>query len=271
MMPKNRYLIGDVANLMGLSRDTLRYYEKRGILTSEKGENGYRYYTERDISKMIGVLYQRKMDIGLSDMEQLWTGDGTLEKLNEITSTRLEEERQALRKHEQTIARLQVTQRDCENFLHHLNQVTLQNFPDAYVVIPHAAMPESVELWFSYAKEFDGLDMMYFFDEYSWEQCGGTLCTEFRNCQLILHRNLKNMVDYPISEHTTAVTKPALCVSTYCISENRTPSADVLLPMIEWARKQGLMVSQQIYSTFAFQGTHRGEKVYYQQVYLPVF
>ena len=24
-----KYLIGDVANLMGLSRDTLRYYEKR--------------------------------------------------------------------------------------------------------------------------------------------------------------------------------------------------------------------------------------------------
>ena len=44
---KAKYLIGDVANLMGLSRDTLRYYEKRGILSSQRGDNGYRYYTDQ--------------------------------------------------------------------------------------------------------------------------------------------------------------------------------------------------------------------------------
>ena len=48
-MAQKTYRIGDVANLMGLSRDTLRYYEKRGILSSKKEENGYRYYTEEDI------------------------------------------------------------------------------------------------------------------------------------------------------------------------------------------------------------------------------
>lgn len=270
-MEKSKYLIGDVANLMGLSRDTLRYYEKRGILTSEKGDNGYRYYTEQDISKMVGILYQRKMDIGLSDMEQLWSGDGTLEKLSAITNMRLEEERLALRRHEQTIARLQVTQKDCENFLHHLNQITLQDFPDAYVIVPHCTMAESIELWFTYTKNYDGLDMMYFFDEYSWETCGSALYTEFRNSQLILHKSLKDIVDYPISEQHTAVTQPAACVSAYCISEERTPSADAILPMITWAKKQGFLVSQQIYSTFAFQGTQAGEKVYYQQIYLPVF
>ena len=42
-MNNTRYKIGDVANLMGLSRDTLRHYEKRGILTSQREENGYRY------------------------------------------------------------------------------------------------------------------------------------------------------------------------------------------------------------------------------------
>ena len=35
-MNKDRYLIGDVANLMGMSRDTLRHYEKRGLVTAKK-------------------------------------------------------------------------------------------------------------------------------------------------------------------------------------------------------------------------------------------
>ncbi|MFR5733745.1 MAG: MerR family transcriptional regulator [Clostridium sp.] len=67
-MNKSKYLIGDVANLMGMSRDTLRHYEKRGLLTARKAANGYRYYTEADISRFISILYQRKMDIGLDDI-----------------------------------------------------------------------------------------------------------------------------------------------------------------------------------------------------------
>ena len=47
-------------NLMGISRDTLRHYEKRGLLTAKKAANGYRYYTEADISRFISILYQRK-------------------------------------------------------------------------------------------------------------------------------------------------------------------------------------------------------------------
>lgn len=76
-MNKDRYLIGDVANLMGMSRDTLRHYEKRGLVTAKKAENGYRYYTEADISRLIGILYQRKMDIGLDDIAALWDEHGS--------------------------------------------------------------------------------------------------------------------------------------------------------------------------------------------------
>lgn len=270
-MEKNKYLIGDVANLMGLSRDTLRYYEKRGILCSQKGDNGYRYYTERDISKLVAILYQRKMDIALNDMETLWTENETLEHLTRITGIRLEEEQQAIRKHEQTIARLRITQSDCENINHHLNQAMLQNFPEAYVIVPHATVKESLELWFQYAKDYSGLDMMYAFDEYTWKPDGDSVTTEYRNTQLILHKNLKDIVDYEIPEQTTPVTQPSLCVSSFCISENRTPAPSVILPMIAWAKAQGLMLSHQLYSTFAFQGLHSGRNIYYLQIYIPVF
>ena len=34
------YLIGDVAQMVGLSRDALRFYEKKGIIRADKKENG---------------------------------------------------------------------------------------------------------------------------------------------------------------------------------------------------------------------------------------
>ena len=33
--------------MTGLTRDTLRFYEKKGVIAAKRRENGYRYYTER--------------------------------------------------------------------------------------------------------------------------------------------------------------------------------------------------------------------------------
>ena len=37
---KAEYLIGDVARMVGLSRDALRFYEKKGIINARKKDNG---------------------------------------------------------------------------------------------------------------------------------------------------------------------------------------------------------------------------------------
>ena len=50
------YLIGDVAQMVGMSRDALRFYEKKGIIRADKKENGYRYYSEDDIYRLMYIL-----------------------------------------------------------------------------------------------------------------------------------------------------------------------------------------------------------------------
>lgn len=42
------YRIQEFAALTGLSADTLRYYEKEGLLAPARDANGYRIYSERD-------------------------------------------------------------------------------------------------------------------------------------------------------------------------------------------------------------------------------
>ena len=43
------YSIGETAALLNISRDALRFYEKKKLVMPRKRENGYRYYTEADI------------------------------------------------------------------------------------------------------------------------------------------------------------------------------------------------------------------------------
>jgi DNA-binding transcriptional MerR regulator len=57
-------LIGQLAQATQVSRDTLRFYEKQGLISSIKSENGYKNYTPatRDIVNFIKLA----QDLGFS-------------------------------------------------------------------------------------------------------------------------------------------------------------------------------------------------------------
>ena len=55
---------GEVARACGVSADTIRYYEKHGVISAERGANGYRSYPD-DVVRRVGIL-RRALDIGFS-------------------------------------------------------------------------------------------------------------------------------------------------------------------------------------------------------------
>ncbi|WP_349673307.1 MerR family transcriptional regulator [Lacrimispora sp.] len=44
-----QYSIRQTSEQLGISKDTLRYYDKLGLVSPKRGENRYRYYTQKDI------------------------------------------------------------------------------------------------------------------------------------------------------------------------------------------------------------------------------
>lgn len=61
-----RYKIGDVAKILGISPDLLRYYQKKGVVTPTMGENNnYRYYDAWDINFLIDCLWFKSYGFGI--------------------------------------------------------------------------------------------------------------------------------------------------------------------------------------------------------------
>jgi len=66
------YHIGDIARLLGLTADTLRYYEKIGLLPRvSRNGSGLRSYTERDVSRLRFIQRAQKMGFSLAEIAQL--------------------------------------------------------------------------------------------------------------------------------------------------------------------------------------------------------
>jgi len=68
------YTIGKVATLAGISADTLRYYEKEGLITpASKTAAGYRLYTDESLRRIRFIKHAQSCGFTLSDIQELLT------------------------------------------------------------------------------------------------------------------------------------------------------------------------------------------------------
>ncbi len=66
------YRIGEVTGLTNLSADTLRYYEKIGLLPPvQRTASGLRVYDERDLSRLRFIQRSQKMNFSLHEIGTL--------------------------------------------------------------------------------------------------------------------------------------------------------------------------------------------------------
>jgi DNA-binding transcriptional MerR regulator len=71
--------IGELAGALGVSADTLRYYERSGLLPRPpRGENGYREYGPADHERIRLMIDLRRLDLPLEEAARLagWCQSG---------------------------------------------------------------------------------------------------------------------------------------------------------------------------------------------------
>lgn len=75
---EKRYQIGDFAKATGLTRSTLRYYEKEALLKPNRLENGIRYYTQADIDWVKFILHLKSTGMTIEQLKQyvMWRAQG---------------------------------------------------------------------------------------------------------------------------------------------------------------------------------------------------
>jgi DNA-binding transcriptional MerR regulator len=68
---KDKFLIGELSKIFNISTDTLRYYDKIGLIKPEYDENNdYRYYSIRNFFKLSRILFLKNLDISLGEIKK---------------------------------------------------------------------------------------------------------------------------------------------------------------------------------------------------------
>ena len=88
--------VNEIESLLGLSRANIRFYEKEGLLSPTRNENGYREYTEEDIAVLKKIIILRKLGLSLPNIKSIFHGNLDLSVALEQNIQSLTEQIEAL-------------------------------------------------------------------------------------------------------------------------------------------------------------------------------
>lgn len=98
-----KYRIGEVADFFGLTKEAIRYYERKGIVCSTRDEQtGYRYYEREEITKLKQIRTYESIGFSLAEAQAMVV-ETTFSEMEERLSEKLAE----LKKKEEALVRMQ--------------------------------------------------------------------------------------------------------------------------------------------------------------------
>ncbi|XJZ29102.1 Hg(II)-responsive transcriptional regulator [Bacillota bacterium Lsc_1132] len=66
------YRAGEIAKLCGVNKETLRYYERIGLIPEpSRTETGYRMYPENTVNRILFIKRMQELDFTLNEIDKL--------------------------------------------------------------------------------------------------------------------------------------------------------------------------------------------------------
>lgn len=72
------YKIGEIAKMLGISAETIRNYEKKGLICPYKEESNYRYFDIIQINHLLNLQKYQKYGYTLHEIREIMAEDLSL-------------------------------------------------------------------------------------------------------------------------------------------------------------------------------------------------
>lgn len=177
------YTIGDFSKILGITVDTLRFYEKRGIVEPTKNkENNYRYFNDLDARKLLMSKWYRSIDFSLNDVTDIVNNPSigkVTQKIEEI-QINLEEK---IKMNTLLLNKISEIKKDITDIQSSLYQFEIKKLPGIYrlrqtnkdTLLKDSLLEDVINEWmnsFPYSFRSFRLDKKSFFQEsclnYNW-------------------------------------------------------------------------------------------------------
>lgn len=129
MGEKNNYKTSQLSDIIGFSRDTLRHYEKEGIISPKQNKNNnYRQYGTDDIFSLMVIDFYKKRGFSIKEVKNIQSGC-ELADLHILLTKKHTEIEQAIRNQQFMLKKIEQTLNFNSTLEQHLNQYSIRECP----------------------------------------------------------------------------------------------------------------------------------------------
>ncbi|QHW36250.1 MerR family transcriptional regulator [Staphylococcus ursi] len=108
----SHYSTGELANMFGLSKRTIQYYDHQHVLKPAfTDDNQYRMYTEREVEQLHLILVMKSLGLSLKEIKQMLSVDGTLQTVRTLLTRKVKETEAEIRQQQQQLKQMKQMQR----------------------------------------------------------------------------------------------------------------------------------------------------------------
>ncbi len=153
-----KYSIKEFAELLGVTVDTLRLYEKYGIISPSKDKrNGYRCFNDFDARDMLMSRWYRSLDFSMQEAAYLTGSADTGEIIDRVQKKKTELEEEIKRK-QRLLEKLSEITAACNGIEKRVKQCGLRNLPGVFRItqteknslVKDTSLAEIVEEWMKF-------------------------------------------------------------------------------------------------------------------------
>lgn len=265
-MNQKLYSIHQVAELLGISADAIRLYEKNGLVQPIRNEtNGYRCYEAEQIHKIMGIALYRKLDVGIAQIKSLLQ----LSDLSSIIQTfaSFEEENEArIEELKQKTEKLIFMRHHLESIAEGVDCISVRKLPARYIL---AASPQGKIDYDEMAKIIS--QPVFSFGNFCYSGCQnreGEFETE--ELQFVIREPMMELCPAEIEKTNLRRLEECNCLYTVNISPEWQSFQWNLEKLLDYAGKEGIDLTGEVYGFYVYSLVD-GEKIDdYYEIYLPV-
>lgn len=128
------YRTSQLSDILGVSRDALRYYEEKGIVKPKQKEaNNYRQYDFYDIYTLMVTDFYKKRNLSIKEVKKLQVGS-EIDELETLLEKKAKELEETIRVKKYMLQKIKETKEFCEGVKKYLNQYSIRELPTYEVI-----------------------------------------------------------------------------------------------------------------------------------------
>ena len=262
-----RHTIHEVATLLGISTDTIRLYEKEGLVSPLRDpSNGYRYYDAEQIHRVMGIYLYRQLHVSISEIREILAASSLYDVCNYFGSF-IQSREIKIHEIQHEIQKLTFMQQHLNRLAQSVNNCCLRPMPSHYILYEQ---PFSDLLYNQLKGIFRSPSFSFGNFCYTLSLNSG-FSYQPTSLRFLVQDSMMDLSPYSASRHLFPFHKSRSCVySVYAFDHDFPPVWD-LSPLLDYAKDQQLSCSNEAYAIYVYSLMGDSEKIFnYYEVYVPL-